>query len=420
MDLIELRERQSRIISEARDRLDSIGADTPEARVAEIHRQHDEAIAEFDRLQGIIDRQQALQDGEGRSAGDPDRRPNREDRQAGGDAEPMTYALRPEQRLRDQITRQNSSAASAYRDLTEGAYLRSLVLGGKTDVERRALSEGTDSAGGYTVPEVIAAGMIDRMRAASVAIRAGARTVPLTSDTNHIAKLATDPTPGWRSENGPVTTSDPTFTRISFTPRSLTCEVIVSRELIEDSLNIETVLPEVIASAMALELDRVALFGTGSAPQPRGVVNFAGINSIAHGAALESYGPLIRARTAIRSDNSPDPTAFIMNPRDDGALAELVDTTGQPLRVPSAIEKIPFLATTSVPANEGAGTNESTIIAGYFPHLLLGMRSQLRIEVLKERYADNMQYGFLAHLRADVALEQDGSFCKITGITPAA
>jgi hypothetical protein len=40
----------------------------------------------------------------------------------------------------------------------------------------------------------------------------------------------------------------------------------------------------------------------------------------------------------------------------------------------------------------------------------------LRIEFLRERYADNLQFGFLAYLRADVAVKHAASFCSIVGI----
>ena len=42
----------------------------------------------------------------------------------------------------------------------------------------------------------------------------------------------------------------------------------------------------------------------------------------------------------------------------------------------------------------------------------------MRIEVLRERYADNLQYGFLAYLRADVAVTHAASFGKLIGIIP--
>ena len=38
---------------------------------------------------------------------------------------------------------------------------------------------------------------------------------------------------------------------------------------------------------------------------------------------------------------------------------------------------------------------------------------------LRERYADSLQYGLLAYLRADIALAHPRAFCAIKGIVPA-
>jgi HK97 family phage major capsid protein len=329
---------------------------------------------------------------------------------------PEAFALRSNQRMVDYVVQRNQGAE--YAGLSEGAYLRAMVLGPKTDLERRALAEGTDSAGGYSVPDRLSAMMIDRLRPASVVFRAGAQLVPLTSDTNYVAKVVTDPSPAWRNENASAAESDPTFGRVTLTPRSLMVIVRVSRELLEDSLNMETVLPQVIASAMASEVDRVALLGTGSAPEPRGIVNFSGLtsNSFA-GGQITNYSPLIMARTALRTANS-DVTAYIMHPRDEGRFAELLDGNGQSSLVPPAIRDVPMLVTSKLPTNGGVGTNESQIFAGDWSRLMIGVRSQLQIEVLRERYADVHQYGFVAHLRADVAAEHEAAFTVLGGITP--
>ena len=38
--------------------------------------------------------------------------------------------------------------------------------------------------------------------------------------------------------------------------------------------------------------------------------------------------------------------------------------------------------------------------------------------VLRERYADNYQYGFLVHMRTDVAVEHAESFAQLIGVIP--
>ena len=45
-----------------------------------------------------------------------------------------------------------------------------------------------------------------------------------------------------------------------------------------------------------------------------------------------------------------------------------------------------------------------------------GVRTSLRIEILRERYADVLQYGFLAYLRADIGLTRPKTFCELVGI----
>jgi HK97 family phage major capsid protein len=58
------------------------------------------------------------------------------------------------------------------------------------------------------------------------------------------------------------------------------------------------------------------------------------------------------------------------------------------------------------------------VIMGDFTELYLGVRSELRVEVLREKYADALQYGFLAWLRMDVAVAHAASFAKLIGILP--
>ena len=85
--------------------------------------------------------------------------------------------------------------------------------------------------------------------------------------------------------------------------------------------------------------------------------------------------------------------------------------------MPEVLKDIPMLTTTKVPTTGGAGT-ESQIFAGDWSKLLIGVRTDIRIEVLKERFSDNMQYGFIAFMRADVAAEQEAAFTLLDAITP--
>lgn len=412
MTLEELRAEHRAKVKEARALSKKITDKTPDSEARKIEREFDVLMAEADELREQIEdaREQRADEGD-------ERRPRGENVTVDGigtegEARDAAFGLKPEERM----TTWAQAKQPEKHNLTLGQYLGAMVRGAKTEAEKRALAEGTDSAGGYTVPTTLSARLIDLLRANSVAIAAGARTVPLGSDNNNIAKLASDPVPAWRNENEVVNESDPTFTNVPLVPKSLAVLTRVSRELFQDTLNLDTELPRILATALAKELDRVALIGSGTAPEPKGVANMAGIGTTAHDAALTNYAPFLTARTGILSANAGPVSAIIMHPRDEGALSALTATDGQPLMAPKQVEEIRMLTTTAIPTDGGAGSNESTIFLGNFAHLMIGIRSEIRVEILKERYADQLQYGLIAHMRADIAAQHEAAFHTITGV----
>ncbi|MEW5709464.1 MAG: phage major capsid protein [Pseudomonadota bacterium] len=301
--------------------------------------------------------------------------------------------------------------------------LRAMVRGTHDPDIRAALSEGLDAAGGVTVPTKLTREIIDQMRARTVVVRAGARTADLTTLKTSIARVTSDPVASWRLENAAVAESDMTFDSVQFVPRSLAVLIKMSRELLEDSLNVEEAVRNALSGAMAVEVDRVALFGSGTAPEPRGLFNTAGVSSVSmgtNGGQLTDYTKILDCLLELENANAGAPSAMILAPRTWRTIQGFVDTTGQPLTPPQALASLPQLVTTIVPINQTQGTaaNASSIIVGDFAQLVLGVRSELRIELLREAFSTNMQIAFLAHLRMDVAVTQPKAFCILKGITP--
>ena len=154
-------------------------------------------------------------------------------------------------------------------NLSLGGIMRSLVTGPRTKEERASLAEGADATGGVSVPDITLARFVDKLRARTVCIRAGAQTLPLTSDKTTIARTATDPVCAWRSEAGPIAESDPAFEGIVFTARSLAVYFKAPREVLEDSVNIEAALEASLLGALSVELDESRLKGPAHRPSPR-------------------------------------------------------------------------------------------------------------------------------------------------------
>jgi len=312
----------------------------------------------------------------------------------------------------------------ALEGMSLGTVLRALATGAESDQERRALSEGVDSAGGYTVPSILSAQLVDLMRKKTRTVEAGAGLMPLDGEKLNFAKILTDATAAWRAEAGSVAVSAPTFGNVQFAPKSLAVLVKASQELLEDSTNVETALMHSLSHSLGSEIDRVALLGSGSGNEPTGLANMSGgINELSmgtNGSAISDYTDVLDAVKLLQDDNAGTVSGAIMAPRTHRVFAGLADTTGQPLRRPFTLEGVPFLETGQIGITDTQGTasDASKMFLGDFSDLIIGMRSRMRIDVLRERYADTMEIGFLASIRVDIQAWREQSLCRIVGIIP--
>jgi HK97 family phage major capsid protein len=301
-------------------------------------------------------------------------------------------------------------------------FLRGMATGRWEGAEHeRALAEGTIGAGGALVPSPLSARVIDLARNATRVFQAGAVTVPMTAQTLALARLTSEGTPAWKSENAAITAADMVFDRVTFTARTLVRLITLSVELFEDAdPSSEDVIARAFAGQMAVELDRVALLGSGTAPEPRGVLNQSGVTLSAHGAngtAISNYDWWLDAKGTVLAGNF-EPNAHIQAPRSSTSLAKLKEATTNAYLAPPA-GMLPMLTTKTIPINVTVGTSTDTsyIITADWSNLLVGIRTDFTLRFLGERYlADNLQYAFLAYLRADVQLAQPAAFVVDTGV----
>ena len=83
--------------------------------------------------------------------------------------------------------------------------------------------------------------------------------------------------------------------------------------------------------------------------------------------------------------------------------------------MPRRIVDVPLLTSTAVPITEGTSADTSPMILGDWREVFVGMRTELQISVLQERFADNGQVAFVAWLRADVALARANTMAVLEG-----
>lgn len=336
--------------------------------------------------------------------------------------------LGPEQRLAENLPAAADDRRLSPEEAQEfslGRAVRGLATGMWTDaeLEQRVVQETVNVQGGFLTPEILGATIIDRIRPQAQVLNAGATVVPVLSDQHSIPRLTGGVTGTWRSENAPVTEETPTFDRITFTVKSLATLVKMSYELLADAIpsTLDGITND-ITQSLALSLDAAALRGTGVAPQPLGLRNQTGvtIQSLgANGATLAGYDALVNAVSAVQQGNI-QPNAALLAARTAKSIALSKDSTGQPLEQPALLDGVEQLVTNQIPTNltQGTATTASEIYVGRWSDLLIGVRPSISVSIqrLSERFADNLQIGILAYVRADVQVRHPESFAVVTGV----
>lgn len=305
------------------------------------------------------------------------------------------------------------------RDLSLEKAIGAMVTGDwkGCDLEKRVMATSPNASGGFLVPEAMAAGVIGKAINAMRVTQAGARVVPMTSKTMTMARVDGIPTGAWLAENATGSFEDITFGAVELTAKKLMVLTSMSLELFEDGIQTPGVIEQALADAIALEWDRVALIGSGIGAEPTGISNAANTLEEAHNAALTNYAAFSSAYYKLQAANE-EASALIMHPRSFGeldVLAAIAD--GQYLRPPASFENFKKLPSAQIPITLGGGT-DTLAIMGDFSQLVLGMRTNLHIEMSRD--ADDAfkkgQVQLRAYMRGDIGLARPAAFCKITGI----
>ena len=139
-------------------------------------------------------------------------------------------------------------------------FMRGVAGMSSTEAVMASLAVGTDSAGGYVVPDVVMPGILSALVPASSLLQAGAGIVPMGYGAKSVSTAAIDtlPTATWRNELGNISESEPTLRSVQSTPRSLACIVRVSRELLADGSDVDRALRQVNIGSLGKE-DRADL-----------------------------------------------------------------------------------------------------------------------------------------------------------------
>ena len=210
-------------------------------------------------------------------------------------------------------------------------FLRAVLFGRNVEdaAVGKALSEGTDSAGGYLVPEEFR-GEIIRWAPELSELYRSARVIPVVSDSGKMPKAASGISMSWdEGENADFDESDPTFGQITWTAHRMNAITKTSRELVNDSNpKIVKVITDLFSEAVAEERDKMIAIGSGSS-QPKGIYSETGIDSVAVGGSI-TYAKLVEIKYTLKRRYLRG-ARWVMNTTNLRRISALTDDNGQPL-----------------------------------------------------------------------------------------
>lgn len=272
----ELRERQARIVSEARARLNSITETTDETRARELESQHDAAMAEHDRLEALIVREERLAELENRAEQrDEERRSRQRPLRDTPDGSAQDLPQGGSVEYRSVFAKVVCGVDPSELTREEREVLRT----GAAKFETRAQVTSSGAAGGYTVPTELADQLIKVMKAwgplfdedICTIITTGSgnpMTVPSVDDTNEEAAEHAEAANLLDDGSGDVEFGQKVLGAYSYA----TPFVKWSFELDADSIfNMEQLLGQLLGERLGRIGNRRLTSGTGN-DQPNGVV----------------------------------------------------------------------------------------------------------------------------------------------------
>ncbi|RZJ19117.1 MAG: phage major capsid protein [Brevundimonas sp.] len=323
--IIELREKQAQLVAEARERLDQINANTDESRAAELETQHDAAMAEHDRIDKLIEREERMERVEQRANElREQRRPTPPDGQEQrGDDGKIEYR---------QVFAKVVCGVSP-SDLT--AEERQVLQKGVA--EFRAQTAGTTTAGGYTVPTELLGEIEKAMKAWGPMYDSDICRVLTTSGGNPLKLPTVDDTGSTaeaHTENTALTDDggkDVTFGQKSLDAYAFDTEFVRWSWLLEaDSIfNMEALLGELLGERLARIANKQLTIGTGSSA-PNGIVTASSLGVTAAATTAITFDELIDLEHSVDPAYRKAPgVGYMLNDQTFKAIRKLKDLEGR-------------------------------------------------------------------------------------------
>lgn len=265
-----------------------------------------------------------------------------------------------------------------------------------------ALQVGTNSEGGFIVPEEFETNLITALQDINE-IRQYCNVIQTASD-RHIPVESTLGTASWTAEEASYTESDAAFSRITLNDYKLGTIIKVSEELLQDSMfDLPSYLTTNFGKRFGLAEEAAFVNGDGSG-KPTGIVGGSSAGVTAASATAITTDELIDLQHSLARPYRAN-AVWLMNDSTAKLIRKLKDGDGQYLwqpglqaGQPDLLLARPVICSAAMPA---ATTGNKSVIFGDMSNYTVADRLGTTLQRLNELYAANGQVGFRAYKRTD-------------------
>lgn len=170
------------------------------------------------------------------------------------------------------------------------------------EVQQRDLTGLSAGAGGNLVgTDLLGNAWIDILRNRQVIRNLGATVLSGLKGDVAIPRLSGAASAYWVAENSAPTESNQTFEQLALAPETVGTYTDLGRRLMmQSSPSVDMLVQTDLARVIAIEMDRVAIHGSGSSNQPTGILATSGIGDVAGG--TNGLAPTWAHIVALESD----------------------------------------------------------------------------------------------------------------------
>lgn len=299
------------------------------------------------------------------------------------------------------LPKQTSGTAS---DAYKTAFWNSIRNRNYTDI-RNDLQVGTDSEGGYLVPDEFERQLVEGLQEENL-FRTLATVIQTASGDRKIPVVTSKGEAAWMDEEAAYTLSDDAFGQASLSAYKVGTAIKISEELLNDAaFDLPAYITKEFARRIGAKEEEAFLVGDGKG-KPTGIFNATGgaENGATTSTANITFDDVFELFYSVKSPYRKK-GVWVLNDVTVKALRKLKDTTGNYIWSPSVqagtpdlILNRPYYTSSYAPlAKAGA----KCMAFGDFSYYWIGDRQGRSFKRLNELFAMTGQVGFLASQRVD-------------------